>query len=133
MVENMRIIGAAVGVIIAIIITPHMTTSAPTSTQLQACTAGMAMPGIVGMSCIALLPDEASGQIDVDDVVLARDRVLQSITAALAHAVDAKRALAPAALDGDLLFQESDDLEGRSEQLPRHPTELPGEDLGQRL
>src|SRR2546427_1574691 len=85
------------------------------------------------LPCLALLPDEASGQIDVDDVVLARDRVLQSITAALAHAVDAKRALAPAALDGDLLFQESDDLEGRSEQLPRHPTELPGEDLGQRL
>jgi len=52
----MRIIGAAVGVIMAIIITPHMTTSTPTSTQLQACTAGMAMamPGIVGMSSIAM-------------------------------------------------------------------------------
>src|SRR2546428_5166391 len=82
---------------------------------------------------LALLPDEAGGQIDVDDVVLARDRVLQGFAAPLAHAVDAERALAPAALDGDLLFQESDDLEGRSEQLPRHPTELPGEDLGERL
>jgi hypothetical protein len=31
-----------------------MTTSAPTSTQLQACSAGMAMPGMVGMSGIAI-------------------------------------------------------------------------------
>ena len=52
----MRIIGAAAGVIMAIIITPHMTTSAPTSTQVQRCNAGMAMvmPGIVGMSSIAM-------------------------------------------------------------------------------
>src|SRR5437773_9072489 len=82
---------------------------------------------------LALLPDEAGGQIDVDNMVLARDRVLQGFAAGFAHALDAKRALAPAALDGDLLFQQTDDLEGRSEQLPRHPTELPGEDLGQRL
>src|SRR5438445_215057 len=46
---------------------------------------------------LALLPDEAGGQIDVDDVVLARDRVLQGFAAPLAHAVDAERALAPAA------------------------------------
>ena len=52
----MRIIGAAAGVIMATIITAHMMTSAPTSTQLQACIAGMAMaiPGIVGMSGIAM-------------------------------------------------------------------------------
>ncbi len=46
MLANRRIIGAAAGVIMATIITAHMTTSAPTSTQLQACVAGMAMPGI---------------------------------------------------------------------------------------
>ena len=40
----------------ATIITAHMMTSAPTSTQLQACIAGMAMaiPGIVGMPGIAM-------------------------------------------------------------------------------
>jgi hypothetical protein len=56
MVENMRTIGAAAGVIMAIIITVHITTSTPTSTQLQACIAGMAiaMPGIVGMSGMAM-------------------------------------------------------------------------------
>ena len=56
MVENMRIIGAAAGVIMAIIITPHMTKSTPTSTQLQAYIEGMAiaMPGIVGMSGMAM-------------------------------------------------------------------------------
>ena len=50
----MRIIGAAAGVIMAIIITPHMTKSTPTSTQLQVCDAGMAMPGIISMSGIAM-------------------------------------------------------------------------------
>src|SRR5437867_12636332 len=53
---------------------------------------------------LALLPNEPGGQIDVDDVVLARHRILQCIAAPLAHAVDAERALAPAALDGDLLL-----------------------------
>jgi hypothetical protein len=53
MVANMRIIGAAAGSIIAIIITAHMTTSAPISTQLQARKV-MTMPGMDGMSAIAL-------------------------------------------------------------------------------
>src|SRR5918996_882464 len=82
---------------------------------------------------LALLPDEASGQVDVDDVVLACDRVLQSFAAGFAHTLDAERALAPAALDGDRGLHESDDLERRSEQLPREPAELAGENLRERL
>src|SRR5438046_5330327 len=86
-----------------------------------------ALPGL------ALLPDEAGGQVDVDDVVLARDRVLQGVAAPLAHALDAERALAPAALDGDLLLQEAGDFKGGSEELPGHSAELAGEDLREGL
>jgi hypothetical protein len=61
MVANMSIIGAADGVIIATIITAHMTMSVLTSTQLQACIAGVAIaiPGIVGALGIAMsdIPD----------------------------------------------------------------------------
>src|SRR5438132_14077681 len=45
-----------------------------------------ALPGL------ALLPDEAGGQVDVDDVVLARDRLLQGSAAPPAHARGAERA-----------------------------------------
>src|SRR6188474_2755188 len=58
---------------------------------------------------LALLPDESVGQVDVHEMILARDRVLQGIAAGFAHTLDAERALAPAALDGDLLLQKPDD------------------------
>lgn len=54
MAEKARIIGAAAGVIMAIIITLHMTTSAPPSTQLHTCDPGIAMSGIAGMSTAAM-------------------------------------------------------------------------------
>ena len=66
-------------------------------------------------------------------MVLTRDGVLQGIATPFAHALDAKRALAPTALDGDLCLHETDDLEGRPEELPWQPAELAGENLGERL
>src|SRR6266404_1242949 len=95
------------------------------STERPAAEAQRALPRF------ALLPDEAGGQVDVDDVILTRDRVLQSFAAPLAHAVDAERALAADALDSDLRLHEPGDLEGGSEQLPRQSAELAGEDLGE--
>src|SRR2546426_8857707 len=80
-----------------------------------------------------LLPDEPLRQIDVDDVVLAGDGVLQRIAAPFADALDAERALAAGALDGDLRLHEPGDLEGGPEQLPRQSAELAGEDLGEGL
>src|SRR5918995_5722329 len=72
---------------------------------------------------LALLPDEAGGQVDVDDVVLACDRVLQRVATPLAHAFDAEAALAPSAVDGDLRLDEAHHLERGPEQLPRQPAE----------
>jgi hypothetical protein len=51
---NVRIIGVAAGVIMAIIITAHMTPRAPTSTRLHSYMAGIAMPGIPGISATAV-------------------------------------------------------------------------------
>src|SRR5580765_2141827 len=40
------------------------------------------------LASLALLPDEPVGQVDVDEMVLASDRVLQGIAAGFAHTVD---------------------------------------------
>jgi hypothetical protein len=85
------------------------------------------------LASLALLPDEAGGKIDVDDVIFAIDRILQGVATPLAHALDAERAFTPGAFDGDLRLHETGDLESGPKQLPREPAELAGEDLGERL
>src|SRR5581483_5053797 len=89
------------------------------------------------LAAIALLPDKAVRKDDARHVRLAGHRVLERVATALADALDPEGAPHPAALDDDPGLLQADDLEGGTEQLPRHPAELaradPRERLGLRL
>ena len=66
-------------------------------------------------------------------MLFAGHRVLERVAASLADAVRAKGALPPLTLDRDLRLDQTDDLERRAQEFPRHAAELPREDLSEHL
>src|SRR5262245_6196000 len=59
------------------------------------------------LSGLTLPPDEPRRQVDVDNMILARDGILERVAASLPHALHLEGALAAGAFDRDLRLHEA--------------------------
>src|SRR4051812_6683848 len=82
-------------------------------------------------TALAFGPDESVGQHDVRFVLLAGHGIGEVTTRGTADTFCAHRRVHPVGSDGDRRLHQSGYLEGAAEDLPRHPAELPGVDLGE--